>query len=282
MLQNKGTKTKRLGKGTGMWIPPPNTDHDPLSMGKATKGPRIFSPKKHGKGMMCIYESQNPRNIKRPVVAYLNPAGDFYGQRFKKGIRRKMLQGEGDLRGHPAMAEALRAKVIAKNKSRLRAMAIVEHLQLEDISGSWLDLEEAMVSAATKHKVWRKIDFGYTFFDSVLLEWACSSDVWCNMQAMNAHTDGGGKFESLTLDGTTASTEGGAALAKSLVPGLISLPMHAVQLQLDPGRTVIHAQFQRTVHVADNTRNSVNYTEADNCEERKKKRKRKKKSAAAV
>jgi hypothetical protein len=258
-----GCRFARSGKAAGINPPPLDERYDPTRFSFATKNtPRIHFATKKGFG--TAYTSTNPRDKSRPDVSF-EPRQDIDGEKLSCNEKRDLL----------LKCEIMRCVTINKLQSRLRALTIIESLQLDDVSGIWADIKATMNVAVQSETInkWHEVDDTLNLWDIVFLEWAClSEEVW-NFMAVAFHEDGNNRdFETMMIMGLVEDNNlrpHVSSIAKGMVRGLTVLPFQGIALESQPGRTVIHMRLDRSLHAADGTRNRVNFAVLTSYERRR-------------
>ena len=108
------------------------------------------------------------------------------------------------------------------------------------------------------------IKLGHTLLESVLLSWYCSTGEMRNHQATAAHVDGNtsNEIETLSLY-SRESDEATLTLCNFLnknTDGYVYLPIDGISINYKCGKDILHCKFTNTVHLSDNTRNTVNWS----------------------
>jgi hypothetical protein len=258
-----GSRFPRSGKAAGINVPPLDERYDPTRYSLATKNtPRIHFATKKGFG--TAYTSTNPRDTSRPDVSF-EPRQDIDGEKLSRTEKRNLL----------LTSATMRCVTINKLKSRLRALAIIESLQLDDVSGIWADIKVTMNVAIQLETInkWHKVDDTLNLWDIVFLEWAgLSEEVW-NFMAVAFHEDGDNRdFETMMIMGLVEDNNlrpSVSTIAKGMARGLTVLPFQGIALESQPGRTVMHMRLDRSLHAADGTRNRVNFSVLTSYERRR-------------
>ena len=108
------------------------------------------------------------------------------------------------------------------------------------------------------------IKMGHSELRAKLLSWACSTGEMRNHQAVNAHYDGNKSHpvETYTLFGRLSVNLRNmtVGLLHDLEDGYLVLPLEGITLKIECGYDIVHCCLKDTLHLADNTRNSCNWS----------------------
>ena len=102
-----------------------------------------------------------------------------------------------------------------------------------------------------------------TKLESILLSWACTTGEMRNHMAVCAHYDGNKSHpvESMTLFGRMATNvQCNNNSCDNQEDGYLIFPIDGITLKIRCGYDVVHCGLKQTVHLADNTRNSCNWS----------------------
>ena len=265
--RKKGVIMKRSGPAGGYTIPGDNNCKDPASLTKGTKTRRtcVVSEDSNSTYFTAFYWSKKEKRfIQRSVYA------DIDGRVLKPGTTAEGRKNSKFLLAW--QSPAYRSLIVRKMEARVKYLVILEafghqpdellqHMKL--CANNWERIKEANAAFAPEiTDNWKRF---------LLLYSVNNIATYINHQACCAHKDGQGN-ETMTLYG---SYDGGSldatAMLKNAVPGEIALLDDRIGVRLHPHQTIMHATLDRTLHAADQTRNSRNSTDA-NCEERRRRR----------
>ena len=110
---------------------------------------------------------QIKRNFFRPKLYFKNvqivpTKGDVIGENFTKTQVREVLLWK------TAWGKALRDRSILHYRSRLKALACIGLLELDDVAAVEMKLAKAIKKALAKPEPWLDVDSGLTLFDMIL------------------------------------------------------------------------------------------------------------------
>jgi hypothetical protein len=156
-------------------------------------------------------------------------------------------------------------KTLAEMKSRLRAMVTIEATKMIPDGQVWGSFISSIRRAENTFADWQLINSGLSFFDVVLLEYACGTGEMRNHQALSTHIDSNKShpLESYTLWGKVPMINYGdctSRLVGGMVPGKLSLPNIGVALVSRCGRDAWHLVLNDTMHAADPSRDQYNWS----------------------
>ena len=163
--------------------------------------------------------------------------------------------------------EALRSTgyqriIISEMISRLRTFVLVHHLNIVPIHSTIFSF---LCCSKDRNRMENEfIKIGRSPFESKLLAWACSTGEMRNHQAVNAHYDGNKShpIESYTLFGRLSVNQRNMSIRvlHDLEEGYLVLPLEGVTLKIKCGYDIMHCSLKDTLHLADNSRNSCNWS----------------------
>lgn len=228
------------------------------------KGHRRFSKgeKSQTTSVQVLYENtKTGKVVKQPYYR------DIAGVTTKPGNKRKLL----------LQCRSWRNKTILKNKSRLHAYAIVNHLDLVSKTHSkqddafWQTFVEAIEVTAGSYNEWKMVDSTLNYFEIVLLEWGAMHEDNKNHEAPATHVDKNPNhmLESMTMFGKVPSNFVGTSTraVEQMVPGRLAMPLQGFTTEMRCGRDVMHLQLRNSPHAADNTRNHSNFSNTEDSHE---------------
>ena len=146
--------------------------------------------------------------------------------------------------------------------SRLKAFLILDKEELLPLEQSLINYKKRDTERLMMEKSFLTI--GRTKLESKLLAWACSTGEMRNHQAVKVHYDGNKShpvetmsiYGRLPIDLKQMTT----SYIKSMEDGFLLLPMEGITLKMRCGYDLIHCRLKSTVHLADKTRNTCNWT----------------------
>ena len=108
------------------------------------------------------------------------------------------------------------------------------------------------------------VRIGKSELQAKLLSWACTTGEMRNHQAVNAHYDGNKSHpvETYSLFGRLSVNLRNMSvhLLDDLEDGYLILPLDCITLKLECGYDIMHCSLKDTLHLADSTRNSCNWS----------------------
>lgn len=257
---------KRFGAAGGMTIPHHSNIHDNLSLATcdAARGHRQYVnvAMKRATNAPCVYINIYSGRL---VKLGSNQCDVLMARLSKNGKRLQMRREGSQVR-----------KTLLEMRSRVKALLVTRHFGLDGCltptdKGIFDSLRETLqrLESWNLRKNWinvgRSLGIVLGMWDVVLLEYACGTGEMRNHQALYAHVDGNKSHfvESMTLFGKVSRDETATdttIVQENLVRGRLGLIWHGFCLEMAPGRDVVHLQLSRTLHAADPTRNSENWT----------------------
>ena len=101
-------------------------------------------------------------------------------------------------------------------------------------------------------------------FESKLLSWSCGTGEMRNHQSVKAHFDGNKSHpvESMTLYGRVPINLKNMKtdIVNTMQDGYLILPLEGLTIKMKCGTTIIHCSLKNTIHLADNSRNTCNWS----------------------
>lgn len=245
--------SKRAGAAGGFVVPSFDPQFNPSYCTGCTEGNRIFYRLPGAKATNIGVRYINPKTD--VVQQYGSVYADPYLYRADK---RKKLQTMKDF-------ESERIKTIAEMRSRLRGFAAVEITNLTKGAPIWESFIASIGIAESTQLAWKALDPRLSFFDIVLLEWACSTGEMRNHQALAAHVDGNKShfMEAYTVWGKVPTNEekrGNTTIVAEMMPAKLGLPHLGLALVSRCGRDAWHLQLKNTIHAADPSRDQYNWS----------------------
>ena len=246
----------RFGAAGGYVKPSTNTLYDEKSCSAATQQHRYFERAVKGNSTYVKIRYKNPATQR--IQEYGSVYKDIYMTRSSKRSKRLLLYNDFHAR----------LKTLLEMQSRLKALLVIQKLQLNHNIPIWTTFHNAIQQ--TQHKLktklcsWRMIDPALSFFQIVLLEWAATTGDMQNHRALAAHTDGNKShfLESMTVFGRVPGNAQGTTttIANTMTPGQLLFPFQAFGLIVRPGKDALHLQCKNTMHVPDTSRNELNWS----------------------
>ncbi len=146
-------------------------------------------------------------------------------------------------------------------KSRLQALFLAKHLGYIQNNALTAFTNSGHLSSKTVNEMLKK---GHSKFESLLLAWALSTGEMRNHQALYAHVDGNKSHcvETLSLFGRVPSNENLSSnrVLSKMKEGYLIFPMDGIAVQMNCGKDLIHCSLQKTLHVADRSRDRHNWS----------------------
>ena len=252
---SKLTTEKRPGAAGGFSIPSIDPQYDSKYCSDCTKENRVFIRGPRSKATNTCVRYVNPDTDQ--VEEYGSVYADPYMYRGDKRAKSKTLK----------VRESERNKTLAEMKSRLRAMVIIETTKLIPNGQVWGSFIDSIRRAEHKISDWQSINSSLSFFDIVLLEYACGTGEMRNHQALATHIDKNTShpLESYTLWGKVPMINDNhgyctSRLVGGMVSGKLSLPNVGVALVSRCGRDAWHLVLNDTMHAADPSRDQYNWS----------------------
>ena len=240
---SKGTIASRSGAAGGVMLPLNKCQ----SLSKVTQNDRVLCVRKKSVGMSVSY--RNKEGIVKGRNAIYN---DLYMKRYNSKQKLRLVKS----------SLAYQRLLIREMVSRLKAFLILDREQLIPIQKSLEGFRRN-----DKHRLMMEKTFvtmGRTVIESKLLSWACTTGEMRNHQAVKAHVDGNKSHpvETMSIFGRLPidSKRLTADYVREMKPGFLLLPLEGMTLKMLCGYDLIHCCLKSTVHLADNTRNTCNWT----------------------
>ena len=240
---SKGILSPRAGAAGGFMLP----DSFSRSLSPVTKNNRCLTKRKNSVAMSLTYSNYNNETKGRNAVYK-----DLHMRRLSSHQKFKMVlknvQYQNILVNE--MISRLRCFVILHEKGIMSFMSIVK---------SFLEQSDRR---ASMHAAF--VSIGRSNLEAKLLSWACSTGEMRNHMAVKAHVDGNSSHpvETMTLFGRLPTNKDNYNF-KSLheqKDGYLILPLEGITLKIRCGYDIIHCSLQKTMHVADNSRNTCNWS----------------------
>ena len=107
-------------------------------------------------------------------------------------------------------------------------------------------------------------EVGRTPLESKLLSWACSTGEMRNHESVKTHFDGNKSHpvETMSLFGRVSINAKNLSKnsVKDMEDGYLLLPLEGVTIKIQCGYDLIHCSLKSTLHLADNSRNTCNWS----------------------
>ena len=240
---SKGTLSSRAGAAGGIMIP----YNKCRSLSQVTLNDRILCYREKSAGMSVTYRNKEG-DIKGRNAIY----NDLYMKRYNSKQKFNSV----------LKSTAFQRILIKEMISRLRTFFILDKeglIPIEQALSSFTKNDKNRISMEEKF-----LAIGKSKFESKLLSWACSTGEMRNHQAVKSHYDGNKShpvetmsiFGRLPVNMDQLSPE----YVRKMVPGYLLLPLEGLTIELSCGYDLIHCSLKSTLHLADNTRNTINWT----------------------
>ena len=240
---SKGAIASRAGAAGGVMLP----FNECRSLSKVTLNDRVLCARKKSVGMSVSY--RNNEGVVKGRNAIYN---DLYMKRYDSKQKFRLVKS----------SLAYQRLLIREMISRLKAFFILDHERLIPIHKSLEGFKNVDGNRLMMEKIF--VTMGRTNFESKLLSWACSTGEMRNHQAVSAHVDGNKShpvetmsvFGRLPIDSKTLKVE----YVKEMKAAFLLLPLEGLTLKMLCGYDLVHCCLKSTVHLADNSRNTCNWT----------------------
>ena len=238
-----GKISSRAGAAGGIMLP----DNQCKSLSKVTTNERVLCVRSKGVGLSLTY-----RNYDGAVKGRNSIYNDLYMSRFNAKMKfRKMLK-----------SVAMQRLVVTEMVSRLRTFILLDKENIIPIERS---LDTFLRYSKERHEMEAAfLKTGRSLLESKLLSWACTTGEMRNHQAVKSHFDGNKShpvetmslFGRLPIDINNLNVD----YLSTMQPGYLILPLEGVTIKMNCGTDLIHCSLKRTLHLADNSRNTCNWT----------------------
>ena len=240
---SSGKQSPRAGAAGGFMYPGAKSSN----LSKKTENERILSIRKNSVAMSLSYKGDDGK-----VKSFNSVYRDLFMRRLTSKQKYK---------------EAMRSIgyqriLISEMISRLRTFVLLHHLNIVPIQStifSFLCYKEDRIKMEKEF-----IKVGNSHLDAKLLAWACSTGEMRNHQAVHAHFDGNKShpIESYTLFGRLSLNLRNMTIRvlNDLEEGYLILPLEGITLKLKCGYDIMHCCLTHTLHLADNIRNTCNWS----------------------
>ena len=252
-------KGGRQGPASGYSPLPHNTTcFDPKSLSSITQSDRMVAREPNSKTTANAV-SYKKRNGKRTI--YKSAYRDMNMSRFSKLTKKK----------EALRSNCFRDLLIKEMTSRLRHQAAAKMLNLtpdEGVSSIWKNIAVAIDRCKPdSHRVkeWQEAaGIALSYWEVILLEWACSSGEMRNHEACHCHFDGNKShfMETMWLGGKVDVKDQTACTTKvqAMKNGKLVLPVQGLVFDIRCGSDVLHLALTNTLHIADETRDRFNFS----------------------
>ena len=240
---SKGVTSSRVGPAGGFMLPSGSSK----SLSPITANERILMTRKTSVGLSLSYRNKdNMVKGRNCVYQDLHMKRLNAHQKFKEVMKSIGLQ-----------------RIMLKEMiSRLRSFLIIHETEIMSYQNtvlSFLKYDKDRISMETKFK-----SIGRSDLEAKLLSWCCSTGEMRNHQAVKAHCDGNKShpIETMTLFGRMPVNVKSmkANVVQSLGEGYLILPLEGLTIKMKCGLDVIHSSLKSTLHLADNSRNTCNWS----------------------
>ena len=240
---SKGITSPRAGAAGGFMFPSGTSK----SLSPVTQNQRLMTMRKTSVAMSLTYKNKD--NI---VKGRNSIYQDLYMLRYTSHQKLKAA----------LKSKALQRIMIQEMISRLRSFLVIHHADIityQDTLLTFLKYDKQRLDMEAKFK-----NLGISGLDSKLLSWACTTGEMRNHQAVKAHLDGNKSHpvETMTIFGRlpTNLSEMNVNMLKQVDHGYLLLPLEGVTLKIKCGFDIVHCSLKKTLHLADNSRNTCNWS----------------------
>ena len=217
------------------------------SLSKVTLNERVLCVRNRSVGLSLSY-----RNHKGQVKGRNSIYKDLYMTRLSSKSKFRMVLN----------SVALQRIVLVEMVCRLRSFILLDKEDIIPI--------ETNVCTFLRYNNDRRlmedkfISIGRTKLEAKLLSWACSTGEMRNHQAVKTHFDGNKSHpvETMTLFGRLPINVKNLSVEylSTMESGYLILPLEGVTIKMNCGNDLIHCSLKATLHLADNTRNTCNWS----------------------
>ena len=240
---SKGVLSSRAGAAGGIMIPYKKC----RSLSQVTLNDRILWFREKSAGMSVTYRNKEG-DIKGRNAIY----NDLYMKRYNSKQKFNSV----------LKSTAYQRILVKEMISRLRTFIILDKERL-------IPIERTLSSFKNNDKT-RKlmeekfISIGKTRLESKLLSWACSTGEMRNHQAVKSHYDGNKSHpvETMSIFGRLPVNmeQLTPEYVRKMKPGYLLFPLEGITIEMSCGYDLMHCSLKSTLHLADNTRNTINWT----------------------
>ena len=233
----------RAGAAGGIMVPTSRC----RSLSKVTKNDRVLCVRPRSTGLSLTY-----RNSQGIVKSRNSVYSDLLMTRLSAKKKFQTMIN----------SVALQRVTVKEMISRLRAFILLDYrniLPIEDSLKGYNNITTERVQMENKFR-----EIGRTPMESKLLSWACCTGEMRNHQAVKTHFDGNKSHpvETMSLFGRIPvnSKKLTVDYVKSMECGYLILPLEGVTIKIQCGYDLIHCSLKSTLHLADNSRNTCNWS----------------------
>ena len=240
---SSGKTSPRAGAAGGVMLPGSTCQ----SLSRVTKNDRVLCVRSRSTGMSLTYRnSQGIVKSRNSVYSDLLMTRHNAKKKFKKMLN----------------SEALQRLSVMEMISRLRSFILLDYKNMLPIEISLKDFKNMTSDRIKMEEQFQEA--GRTPMESKLLSWACSTGEMRNHQAVKTHFDGNKSHpvETMSLFGRIPVNSRQLTVdhVKSMECGYPLLPLEGVTIQIQCGYDLLHCSLKSTLHLADNTRNTCNWS----------------------
>ena len=238
-----GEMSSRAGAAGGYMLPSMQCK----SLSKVTNNERVLSIRKKSVGMSVSYRNKDG-DVKGRNAVY----NDLYMARYSATKKFNLVKN----------SIAMQRLLVEEMISRLRCFILLDHckvMSIETSLQSFLHTDEKRNSMENQFH-----SMGKTCLESKLLAWACSTGEMRNHQAVKSHYDKNKSHpvETLSLFGRlpTNIRKFTKEHVEQMQEGYLLLPLEGITIEIKCGYDLIHCSLKKTLHLADTSRNTCNWS----------------------
>ena len=240
---SRGDMASRAGSAGGYMLP----SNECKSLSTITKNERLLCVRKKSVGMSVTYRNKNGE-VKGRNSVY----NDLYMSRFCSKKKFKLVK----------RSTAYQRLLIKEMVSRLKAFILLDRCDVIPIHTSIFAFMTYSAERINREKEFEAT--GKSKLESKLLSWACCTGEMRNHQAVKSHYDGNTSHpvESMSLFGRLPVNMRNVSVdyVKEMAEGYLLLPLEGLTIKIKCGYDLMHCSLKSTLHLADNTRNSCNWS----------------------
>ena len=240
---SRGKMSPRAGAAGGVML----TTSKCRSLSKITENDKVLCVRNRSTALSVTYRNRNGE-VKGRNAVYK----DLFMTRYSSKQKFKLM----------IKSQALQRLSIMEMISRLRSFMLLDLKKIIPIEET---LQGFMTMSLARLDMEKKFNQGgRTPLESKLLSWACSTGEMRNHEAVKSHFDGNKchPVETMSLFGRTPVNAKHLSVDNiSLMPsGYLVLPLEGVTVKIDCGFDLLHCKLKSTLHLADNSRNTCNWS----------------------
>ena len=239
----KGKTAPRAGAAGGYMLPSENC----RSLSKVTMNERLILSRKRSVGMSVTY-----RNHRGEVKGRNAVYNDIHMTRHNSSSKFKLT----------LKSVAMQRILVNEMISRLRSFIVLDKENVIPIQTSLFGFLKYDDKRRKMEN--RFLQYGKSLLEAKLLSWACSTGEMRNHEAVKAHFDGNKSHpvETMTVYGRLAVNrrEFKVSEVTTMEKGYLLLPLEGITIQMKCGYDILHCSLKNTLHLADNSRNTCNWT----------------------